>query len=619
MGAYRQARPRSGRTADARGAGRGRFAGARALGALIAVVALLLALAPAAFAEAPTLFKTFNGSDVTNPETHASEPLGFSNSTHVAVDEATGDVYVTDEAKDAVDKFDSEGKYLSQITGASTKATTFGFGSKFDDIAVDNSGGANQGNVYVLTTNLGLLYAFAPNGSELWEAQGDGSWCGVGVDPSGNPWIGDDGTDTLTELSPTEGQPTGTSISTGARDCHMGFDSSGAVYTANRDGGVAKFDQSGNAVFSIDTASIPFSVGASFHQSSFFTVGTDSSKGNNPFIRQWDFSGKLISSIDGTAAADAWQGVAYNGASNRLYVTDYQAGNVQIYSVPPLPPTVTAEAPTNVTKTGATVNGKVNPNGTDVTDCHVLYESEAQFELDGKTFASAQSAPCSPAPPISGTSDVAVTASLGLLAPGTTYHTVIVASNGKTAEGSDTLVKTLPQPRPVVVTGSASSIGETGATLNGTANPEEGETTCVFQYGSSESYGLEAPCVANPGGGTSAVGVSATLAGLAPSATYHYRLVATNAGGTSYGADATFTTASPPPVEKPAEKPVEKPVEKPTEKPVEKPVVKKPLTRGQLLALAIKKCHKLPKHKRAACIKRAKKKYAPPKKHKKKK
>ena len=37
------------------------------------------------------------------------------------------------------------------------------------------------------------------------------------------------------------------------------------------------------------------------------------------------------------------------------------------------------------------------------------------------------------------------------------------------------------------------------------------------------------------------MGVSATLSGLLPGTTYHYRLVATNADGTSAGADATFT------------------------------------------------------------------------------
>ena len=38
--------------------------------------------------------------------------------------------------------------------------------------------------------------------------------------------------------------------------------------------------------------------------------------------------------------------------------------------------------------------------------------------------------------------------------------------------------------------------------------------------------------------------VSQTIGGLQPQTTYHFRLVATNEGGTTYGADASFTTQS---------------------------------------------------------------------------
>jgi hypothetical protein len=48
------------------------------------------------------------------------------------------------------------------------------------------------------------------------------------------------------------------------------------------------------------------------------------------------------------------------------------------------------------------------------------------------------------------------------------------------------------------------------------------------------------------GSGSSPVSVSGALSGLAPSTTYHYRLVATNADGTATGDDATFTTAAAP-------------------------------------------------------------------------
>ena len=45
-----------------------------------------------------------------------------------------------------------------------------------------------------------------------------------------------------------------------------------------------------------------------------------------------------------------------------------------------------------------------------------------------------------------------------------------------------------------------------------------------------------------PGSGESAVPVSAVLESLTENATYHYRIVATSANGTSFGADKTFKT-----------------------------------------------------------------------------
>src|SRR3982074_2246722 len=46
-----------------------------------------------------------------------------------------------------------------------------------------------------------------------------------------------------------------------------------------------------------------------------------------------------------------------------------------------------------------------------------------------------------------------------------------------------------------------------------------------------------------PAGGTTPVEVSAPISGLSPHTIYHYRIVASNAGGSSVGADQTFTTA----------------------------------------------------------------------------
>jgi hypothetical protein len=96
---------------------------------------------------------------------------------------------------------------------------------------------------------------------------------------------------------------------------------------------------------------------------------------------------------------------------------------------------------------------------------------------------------------------------------------------------------------PTVVTGAASAVTQTAATLNASVNPngiEVGE--CKFEYGTTTSYGSSAPCTPALGSGTSAVAVSAAVESLGENTTYHFRIIATNAGGTSFGADQAFAT-----------------------------------------------------------------------------
>lgn len=103
---------------------------------------------------------------------------------------------------------------------------------------------------------------------------------------------------------------------------------------------------------------------------------------------------------------------------------------------------------------------------------------------------------------------------------------------------------------PSVVTGAATGVEESVATLHGHIDPEvaSGGTSvvrCEFEYGLDQSYGQTAPCSPSPSY-SSPTDVAADLAGLQPSATYHYRLVAENGEGEAQGEDRTFTTVGPP-------------------------------------------------------------------------
>jgi hypothetical protein len=99
--------------------------------------------------------------------------------------------------------------------------------------------------------------------------------------------------------------------------------------------------------------------------------------------------------------------------------------------------------------------------------------------------------------------------------------------------------------KPGVATGAATSVTQTSATLTGKVNPKGTATTYYFQVGTTNRYGAQTGPTA-AGTGTAAVNATAGLTGLAPATKYHFRLVATNSGGTTLGADKSFTTAKQP-------------------------------------------------------------------------
>ena len=104
---------------------------------------------------------------------------------------------------------------------------------------------------------------------------------------------------------------------------------------------------------------------------------------------------------------------------------------------------------------------------------------------------------------------------------------------------------------PIATTSAATGVSSSGATLNGAVDPNGNPSTYQFEYGTSTGYGKVVPAAAAAAGSdTLSHQFSGTLAGLAPSTTYHYRIVARNQFGTvAAGADMTFTTSAsgPPP------------------------------------------------------------------------
>jgi streptogramin lyase len=202
---------------------------------------------------------------------------------------------------------------------------------------------------------------------------------------------------------------------------------------------------------------------------------------------------------------------------------------------PPAAPSLANTISSNVGETDADVQADVNPNG-QVTSYWFEYGTDTNYGSS-----------TSPLPAGSGSSSIAALDSLTGLTPGTTYHFRVVASSSAgTTHGQDTTFTTQPPPPPVVANTAASNVTQTGADVQADVNPHGQATTFWFEYGTDMSYG-SATTPASAGSGSTSATVTASLIGLTPGTTYHFRVAASAAAGTVYGDDMTFSTLAPPP------------------------------------------------------------------------
>jgi hypothetical protein len=104
--------------------------------------------------------------------------------------------------------------------------------------------------------------------------------------------------------------------------------------------------------------------------------------------------------------------------------------------------------------------------------------------------------------------------------------------------------------KPLVETKAATGVVEKEATLNGVVNPNGAATKYHFEYWlTGEEKKAVKTAEASAGSGTSNVEETAVLTGLKAETVYHFRVVATNSGGTSEGAALEFETTTIPGIE----------------------------------------------------------------------
>jgi hypothetical protein len=210
-------------------------------------------------------------------------------------------------------------------------------------------------------------------------------------------------------------------------------------------------------------------------------------------------------------------------------------GVVDVFGEDLVIPDVTTGAASAVQPTTVTLNGSVNPGGVQVSECLFEY---------GPSEALGQSEACTqtPAEIGAGSTPVAVSAQLKGLSAGAVYHYRLVAGNAHGPNRGKTRVFGQPQVEGV----AAVKVEQTTVELQAQVDPEGVDSTYRFEYGTTSAYGTSIPvALADIGAGEANVPVSAELTGLRAGMTYHYRLVAVNAAGTTASEDATFTTVAP--------------------------------------------------------------------------
>ena len=201
-------------------------------------------------------------------------------------------------------------------------------------------------------------------------------------------------------------------------------------------------------------------------------------------------------------------------------------------------PTAVTDAATLITGVGAQLNGTVNANNSSTV---VTFEYGLTTGY-GTVVTAAQS-------PVSGYSNTPVTFAVSGLNPNTLYHYRVIAVNGAgTTNGTD-VTFTTSQIAPTAVTVAASPIGSTTATLNGNVIANNLSTTVTFEYGLTVAYGTIVAATPGTVTGMTNTAVSASLSSLLIGSTYHFRVIAVNGAGTTYGSDLTFLTGCPQPAD----------------------------------------------------------------------
>ncbi len=412
-------------------------------------------------------------------ETHPSlGPLGgivspdtFANPNGIAVEESTGDVYVADLGSSTVYRFYASGAPVP-FSALGTNALTGGPAHSFSfldtpgtpaEIAVDNAcvrhtpalSGAectqfdpNAGDLYVLDAGHGVIDRFNARGEYL--SQTPGPVTGFALGANGEVQV-----ENNDELGVVAG-PTGTGdiygISGISGSCGCVWKAGGGLNGKLGGGGsLGRVDSGpGDIAVAVDPAT-----GHLYVDDQSSVAEWDTGAMNGELLRKESSevlpSGTLVSSFGSLqlSGVSGQGGIAVNGTNGDIYVSNPADGKVYVFES--TAPAVAAGAAANVSETGATLRGSVDPRGLPVSSCEFEYEKVPYYqaygvgETDGQLFKPVtvftHSAQCAQTAQIGfGTSPVAVSADIGglePLQPGALYDFRLNAGNANGTGSSE--------------------------------------------------------------------------------------------------------------------------------------------------------------------------------------
>jgi hypothetical protein len=554
-----------------------------AVGAIVTLLVLGLA-ASARAAETHVFHASFAAKGAGAGQLQLAEHSGL------AIDTSTHNVYVADTGNRRVDEFEANGTFVRAFGAgvgplgedicttlstckAGTSGSTPGEFVAPSFIAVDNTPGPSAGDVYVGDPGDNIVTKFTGEGT-LIESWGESGQLNGSTSNSG-PFTEMAGiaVDSLGVLDVLTNEPTErifqfaqegsfedeieTPAGQGNEPRGLAVNAIGEFFKANVFPAIQELTRSGKLVgflsnsatvdpinFATDTNNLYVGEPSQVRQYVFTSPGVVSEPGGTCVVTENENACEPTFTF-GAGSLSAASGVAVDKSSGDVYVADASDGKVGVF-VQATPHVVTGAA-SGVGPTSATVHGLVNPNGAVTASCTFEYVEAGEYHATNEDpYAGGGSTPCA-ASPGSGTNPVPVTADLAGLAPGVVYHYRLAAGNAAGVSfGEDQSLTTLPRPSLEGETSSnltktSSSLTSITVDLSATVNPNGYDTHYRFEYGTSVTYGASIPePEGDIGAGTSGVAVSQQLSGLEAERTYHWRIVATSANGTTASPDHTF-------------------------------------------------------------------------------